>query len=220
MSRRTRRSSNSSLSPDVLQNWELLSEAFEQEWQSLYGTIRVYVIQLGLSENRSVVDSIAEEILNDVVETAFKTVNKYDPSYPPRPWLRKIAFYKVKERKRTQIKNSVVIPIAEVSKVKGAQSMSADPLSEDEMFGLLYESSNPPLPFGYPALDDLLSLVHGRDREILRFAFSDGLKGKSLAAALGITEGAAYTGLSRALSKLREAYAQIEQASKREERDA
>lgn len=216
VNRRSRQVTNSSLKPELLQKWELLGQAFEQQWQTLYRDVQLYVKQLGLATNSNTIGALAEEILNDVVETAFKTVEKFDISRPPIPWLRQIAFYKVKERQRQIRKDSVVVPIAEVVKVRNAQAMNIEPLSEDEMFGLIQKHSDSAAE-DCPSLDELLSLVQGRDREILKLAFSDGLRGKSLAAALGIREGAAYTGLSRALRRLREEYLQREQASGREE---
>jgi RNA polymerase sigma factor (sigma-70 family) len=207
-----RKATNSSLEPELLQKWEVLSLAFEQQWQELYRDIQIYVRQLGLAVNSNTAQSVAEEILNEVVERAFKTVARYDVSRPARPWLRQIAFYMVKERKRQVLRDSVVVPIAEVAKVKSAQAKSAEILSEDEMFGLIQETSCSAVE-DCPSLEELLSLVQGRDQQILKLAFADGLRGKSLAAALGIREGAAYTGLSRALSRLREEYLRREQAS-------
>ena len=57
-------------------------------------------------------------------------------------------------------------------------------------------------------LEYLLSLVKESDRLVLQLAFINDLKGKDLAAALGISEGSAYTRKHRALTRLKKAYIQ------------
>jgi DNA-directed RNA polymerase specialized sigma24 family protein len=59
-------------------------------------------------------------------------------------------------------------------------------------------------------MDELLSLVSDKDQEVLRLAAIDGLRGKSLANRLQISEGAAYTRLNRALTRLAQAYSRSE----------
>ena len=63
---------------------------------------------------------------------------------------------------------------------------------------------------GQTTFDDLLTLVSDNDQRVLRLAFEGNLRGQSLAAELGISEGAAWARLSRAIKRLREAYAQSE----------
>ena len=59
--------------------------------------------------------------------------------------------------------------------------------------------------------DELLSLVDEDHRRLLRLAFIEGLRGKSLAARMGISEGAAWARTSRSLSRLRRAYFESEE---------
>ncbi len=56
------------------------------------------------------------------------------------------------------------------------------------------------------AIEELLSLVGEGSRRVLWLAFVQGLKGKALAAKLGIREGSAHVALNRAKTQLREAY--------------
>lgn len=187
---------------------DLISAAIAEQWQSLRATVQMFIIQLGLANDRRVIESLAEDILNDVVETAFKIADKYDPSYPARPWLRQIAFNKVREqRRKCYTDRAKIIAISDVPQVRRAQSQASDQLSEDEMFGVIARSVDAP-DSNSPTLDELLSLVSESDRQTLRLTFVDGLRGKELAAALGIREGAANTRLSRAIDRLRKAYFQ------------
>ena len=93
------------------------------------------------------------------------------------------------------------------------QQLDSGMLTEDEMFDLLYQSAGQANSHHQPTLEELLSLVKPSDQEVLRLAFVDGLRGKSLAAALGISEGAAWSRLSRAIARLRKAYFQSKQVS-------
>jgi RNA polymerase sigma factor (sigma-70 family) len=187
---------------------ELVRFAIAEHWQSLQGLVQMFIIQLGVSSDRRIVESLSEDILNDVVETALKIADRYDPTYPARPWLRKIAFNKVRDYRRKVYRDRAkVIAIADVSNVRRFQSQSIEQLSEDEMFGLVACCIDTPSSDS-PALDELLSLVSESDRQILKLAFVDGLRGRDLAANLGIREGAASTRLSRAIDRLRKAYLQ------------
>mgnify|MGYP002777094025 FL=1 len=189
-------------------NQKLVSAAIAEHWQSLQGSVQMFIIQLGLSNDHRIIESLAEDILNDVVETALKIADKYNPAYPARPWLRKIAFNKVREQRRKCYRDrSKVIAIADVPQVRRIQSQAADLLSEDEMFGMMTQYVDE-LDADSPMLDELLSLVNESDRRTLKLAFVDGLRGKELAANLGIREGAANTRLSRAIDRLRKAYIQ------------
>ena len=58
-------------------------------------------------------------------------------------------------------------------------------------------------------LRDALRRLSGSDRELLLLHYWEGLGAPELAVALGIKEGAAFTRLSRATSRLREAYAAV-----------
>jgi DNA-directed RNA polymerase specialized sigma24 family protein len=64
---------------------------------------------------------------------------------------------------------------------------------------------------------ELISLVGPDDQQMLKLAFQDNLKGNDLAATLKISDGAANVRLSRAISRLRQAYLASE-ASERSEK--
>ncbi len=210
---------HSSYDPELRQKQQLLSQAVQEEWQVLQNTIQVYVIRvikqfgdkLGKSCDRNSIEAIAKEILHETVETALKKADKFDPNRSPRFWLLGIATKKIQRWQRQQTQqNERMMPIAELPLARKIRQQNSEIISEEEILGILYESSNSSDP---EMLEYLLSLVNDSYREVLKFVFVDALDGESLAAALGTTVGTAYTKKSRAIAQLRQAYAQSNKSS-------
>jgi RNA polymerase sigma factor (sigma-70 family) len=198
------------------QSRQLLCEAIERDWQQLQGTIQIFIVKrcskLNLAIDRQTIEAVARDIFHETVETALKLVKKFDPKRPPHPWLLGIAKNKVLDWGEQQLKErSNVTPIAELARVKRrVQQSIAESLSESEMFDLLGEAAERS-KHDPSALDDLLSLITGDDREILRLFYGEGLQGKELAAALGTSTGAIHVRLNRARKKLHAALVREEQ---------
>lgn len=214
MNRQAEQPTDPSQYPEQSPKQQLLCEAIERDWQRLQGDIQVWVSsvlkQFGTKFDKTCerysIEAVAQEILHETIETALKKVEEFDFNRRPYPWLRGIAINKVKEWQRNQDKKSNrVIPIEKLSKACQIKQQS---VSGEEILGLLHQSSDSSSPDSQLMLEYLLSLVKDSDREVLRLAFVDGLDGKSLAAALGTTEGTAYTKKHRAIARLRQAYAQ------------
>ncbi|WP_414620040.1 RNA polymerase sigma factor [Calothrix sp. CCY 0018] len=204
-----------SYDPVLLQKQQLLSQAVQEEWQVLQNTIQLYVIQtikksgdtLGNSRDRNFTATLAEEIFHETVETALKKADKFDPNRSARLWLLGFAVKKIQRWQRQKIQqNKRITPIAELPLARKLKQQN----SEEEILGILYESSNSSDP---EMLEYLLSLVNDANREVLKLGFVEGLDGESLAAALGTTVGAAYTKKHRAIAQLRQAYAQSHKSS-------
>lgn len=190
---------------------QILCDAIEQNRLNLERTIQVYVTRVvkqfgnkfDLSGDRNSIQTVATEILNITVETVLNKSEEFDPSYPPFPWIKGIAANQVRGWQRDKTRNSKkVVSIGKIS--------SQNNLSEEEILGILFK------PFQLSdgdstMLEYLLSLVNEHDRQILKLAFIDDLNGKDLAAALGVSEGTAYTKKSRAINRLRKAYTQANQ---------
>ncbi|WP_026735145.1 RNA polymerase sigma factor [Fischerella sp. PCC 9605] len=218
MKRQVRQPVDPSHDPDLQKKRQLLCEAVQQEWQVIQGTIQVYVSraikQFGSNfSNTCVQDSIevvAKEILHETVETALKKAGEFDLNLLPSPWLLGIAAKKIQQWQRQKIQeNRWITPVAELPQVrKIKQQLNYETLSDEEILGLLHQSSNSSDPDSQLMLEYLLSLVKDSDREVLKLAFVDGKTGESLAAALGTTIGAAYTKKHRVIARLRQAYAQ------------
>ena len=214
MKRQVEQSVDLSYDSELLQKQQLLSQAVQQEWQYLQNTIQIYVIRairqsgdkLGNSSDRNFTETVAREIFHETVATALKIARKFDPNRSARSWLLGIAAKKILRWQRQQNQqNQKITPIAELPLARKLKQQNSEGLSEEEILGILYNSSNSSDP---EMLEYLLSLVNDSYRKILKLAFVDGLDGESLAAALGTTPGAAYTKKHRAIAQLRQAYAQ------------
>ena len=188
---------------------QVLCQAIEQNHDNLKRTIQVYVSRVlknfgnkfDLSCDHSSIETISEEILHNTLETVLNKSEELDLSYPPLPWIKGIANNKVRGWQRDRTRGSKVISI-------GKSSSSKSNLSEEELLGISYKAHSSFNTEDSTMLEYLLSLVNESDRQILKLAFIDDLDGKSLAAALGVSEGAANVRKSRALDRLRKAYTQ------------
>lgn len=220
----SKRTANVSHSVKLTQKQQLLSEVIEQNCSYLQQITQVYVSRVikqfghkfGLTANRDTIETVTQEIFNDTVETALKIADKFDINRSPQAWLLGIAANKVKEWQRDQTyKSNKVVSLAELPQARQLnQQSSSDRLSDEEILGLLYQSSELSTPESQLMFEDLLSLVNDSDQEVLKLVFVDGKSGKLLAATLGITEGAAYTRKFRAIERLRKAYFQALQEQK------
>jgi RNA polymerase sigma factor (sigma-70 family) len=190
-----------------------LNEAIENDWQNFVGTIQVYVKKFGLARESAEIKTLAQEVLHETIITAHQIADKYELERPARSWLWGIAIKHMQRRQRSKnIEQRHITPIAEMPEVRQAkQQLDSKSLSEDEMFAILYQDNTQSNPLSQLTLNELLALVSPSDQEILTLAFVQDLRGKVLAAELGISEGAANTRLSRVLGRLRDAYKQNQQ---------
>jgi RNA polymerase sigma factor (sigma-70 family) len=200
----------------LVKNKEALAKAIEENHARLLGGIRSLVWKMGFSNNPSTVDTVAHEIFHETVVIALEKADRYDPTKPAHSWLLGIAANKIKESMRKtsnrERKTPSVVDI-HISKQNRKQNTDTvgftQELTEEDMIdSLLFRSSENSLWQDRIniSFDELISLVNEADRLVLSLAYTDNLRGKDLAATLGISEGAAYVRLSRAVSRLREAY--------------
>ncbi|MBD2001409.1 sigma-70 family RNA polymerase sigma factor [Leptolyngbya sp. FACHB-541] len=192
------------------QSRQILHDAIQQDWQQLQGTIHIFVIKrcnkLNLAIEPQMIEAAARDILHETIETALKLANKFDSTRSPKPWVLGIAKNIVLNWGEQQLKErNNVTPIADLGKIRRRlQQSNTGFLSESEMFDLLDEAADRS-KCDSSTLDDLLSLIEGDDREILRLFYGEDLQGKELAAELGTSTGAIHVRLSRARKKLHEA---------------
>ncbi len=189
-----------------------LQQAIEQQWESLLPSIRIQIKKLNLATDPTSIEDLTQEILNDAIVQALKNYDKYDSDRPLFPWLRKIAFNQaLMLRRRRNLEEQHITLVADETNML-TEKMGSEKMTEEEMFGLLYQTSNVNFD-DKMTLNDLLSLVKDSDRQVLELTFKQGLRGKALAAKLGISEGAAWVRLSRAIKRLYEAYIQNQRLS-------
>lgn len=188
------------------QNRDVLRTAIEREWPHLLTGVRIFVSRFGLVTRGATLEDTAREILHDTIATALAKSAKYNNQQEPLPWLLGIAINHIRHRRRAVRINSGVVAIADVRLPSMTPDTGSTRLSSDEMFDLLMRSASANFRSNRLNANELLLLVKEEDRKILHLAFIEGLRGKALAAHLGISEGAALTRTSRAIARLREAY--------------
>lgn len=180
-----------------------LREFLEQESDALLRTIRLYVVRARLADQPPVVQTVADELLNEVTVEALVHADRFDPEGQPRAWLLGIAANLIKRRQVDLAKRQRREPLA--------RDLAPDDdkgLSDDELFDRLASVAehNPAEQLeSDEQVRAMLLLLPPPDREVIRLAVLSGLDGHALAGALGISPGAARVRLHRALNRLREA---------------
>jgi RNA polymerase sigma factor (sigma-70 family) len=199
------------LADTAADNGTLLRSFLEAETEALLGTLRLYVLRSGLAAGQGA-DLAAVELLNDVVVEALAHADLFRPSGQPKAWLLGIAANLVKRRQVARAKKSRREPLVH-DLLPGSQEI----MSEDEVFDRLaaLAARQPEVNTeGDPArglvssqqVEAILAHVSKADRQVLRLAVLHELNGQELAAALGISPGAARVRLHRALNHLRAAW--------------
>lgn len=208
MTRKSEKTSNSFSDMELVRKHQLLMAAIEKGEQELLAGIRLYVWKLGLVSLRTAVESQARGVLQDTVVAAIEDAANYDPERPANPWLLGIACNQIRHRRRSQAYERLhVVPVSEALRptAEGGQTGGEDG-PDDVIFASLRRGKQHPSSQPGPNTEELLSLVGEADAEVLRLAYIEGYRGKSLATRLGIGEGAAWSRLSRARKRFREAY--------------
>lgn len=179
---------------------------------SLYGTIRSYVVRLGVVTDSNIGTS-ALEVMQEMVVEALSHAHNFDSTRQPMAWLLGIAL-NVLRRKRSQEARRYQ---REVS-LDSLSLLHTELESESDRLDSLYqtaESGPEQLIENDERARALLSLVPEKDQEILRLAILEDFDRNSLAKRLGTSSGAARMRLHRAIDHLRLAWK--EQQEKRGE---
>ena len=188
-------------------NRSTLFQFLNDEMESLTGILRVYALRAGLAGD----DDAVSELLNGVVVEALAHAARFDPSRPPRAWLLGIAANLVHRRQVEAARLNRREPLA-----NDLFDARQELLDEDELFERLARGAPTLAGLGdlQSNLEDrdglavALALLPAPDREVVRLfaggsADGSALNGDALAAALGVSPGAARVRLHRALTRLR-----------------
>lgn len=211
MNEQSNHSPDSISSFDPVRGRQILTAAIEQEKNELLAGIKIYLWQLGAVSNRALAEANAEDIFQEMSLTAHIKADRFDPERPPRPWLLTIAINHIRHLSRSHIVErrrlvqlEAVPPPRQQKNNWSVVRSEANQSDEGELEELSGNSSlTHPMTEDKEGFDDLISGVSESHQRILRLRFIVGLQGKDLAAALKISEGAANTRVSRALSELR-----------------
>jgi RNA polymerase sigma-70 factor, ECF subfamily len=184
---------------DVQGGRRRLEVFIESESGSLAKTVRYYVLRAGLASGAGIAQ-LADELFNDMVVEALRSVDRLKPDMHPKPWLLGIAANLIKRRQTEMAKRDRREPL-----MRDLYPDMEDTLSDDELFDLLPVAT-------YGSLEDveadetsnsLLSGLSKSDADLLRLAILHDMSGEALAKELGVSPVAARVRLHRALNRLR-----------------
>ncbi len=194
---------------DLVRKRRLLGEALEEHGRSLLSDSRLYVKKFGLASEHDRVRELGHDVFQDTAEIALKNAGAYDDGQPPLPWLRAIAQNVVRNRLAKKNRGNRAFPVTDYVPRAGVAEFRRRELAattEQEEFEALLADDESESAVSHLRVEEILSLVGEGPRRVLRLAFVEGLRGKALAARLGIREGSANVALNRAKAQLCEAY--------------
>jgi RNA polymerase sigma factor (sigma-70 family) len=202
--------SNQQSDTELLQKQRLLNAAIEEGEQGLLAGIRVYLWKFKVCKDRAAMEAASKEVLQDTVKAALSSANNYDPDRPASAWLLGVAINQIRRLRRTQNYDRLhIVPVGEILHPASlARQSDSDSLSDDTVFDLIRNSNRHPFAQSGPSLEELLSGLTEDEKEVLKLAYIEGLRGKSLAARLGVSEGLAWARLSRARTRLRKLHSE------------
>lgn len=190
----------------------LIEEFVESEQRELLNAISVHVSRFRLATSREAVAERAREVLQETIVAALDIADKYDPSHSAMLWLLRVAIIVIKRKLREQglerRRLTLVADSKQVRRVVGDRK--AGQMSEATLFDVLSRPPAGTTPLQSPSAEELLALVEGDDRAILRLYYLEGFDGEELAAKFGVSKEVVYQRLSRARIKLRRAYFGVE----------
>ena len=188
-----------------------LRAAIVREEPNLRRSVEALVFKRGLASNRADIAAIAGDVLQEAVERALRRADGYDPTRSAHAWLLGFVINVLREQQRaTRVERNHT-----VQNTAGAVEVSDRSTFEAVLERLHDENSTD----AYGVIE-LLDLVPATDGDVLRKRYVDNLSGPELAEALGgITEGSARVRLSRAKTRLAQAYRQAEYQATRNGED-
>jgi RNA polymerase sigma factor (sigma-70 family) len=211
-----KRASNLPKDPSNTSNSELV-RVIEERFDSLLTGIRVLIWKMGMAGSEKEAEELALEILNETVVTALQRESNFNPEKSAHAWLMGIGVNKIKELRTKEIRHNkrtgVVTETYQFSEKNISPTTTRvenlEQITEEDMIDYLITKNADANPIRHKihlTFNELVSLVNPDDRLVLKLAFVDNLKGKDLAATLETSVGSASVRLSRAISRLRQAY--------------
>ena len=171
----------------------------DTERTQLLKTLRFYALRAGLATSRDG-DTVAQDLLNETVFEALRSLHRLKPEMNPHPWLLGIALNLIKRRQAELAKRERREPL-----VRDLLPDSEFALSDDDLFDQLpqlVETAIDEIEVK-DEIADMLSHLSESDRHLLKLAVAHDMNGEALARDLQISAGAARVRLHRALNRLR-----------------
>jgi RNA polymerase sigma factor (sigma-70 family) len=185
-----------------------LEAVIDSERTQLLKTLRFYVLRAGLASGRDG-DIVAQELLNETVFEALRSVHRLKPEMNPHPWLLGIALNLIKRKQVDIAKRERREPL-----VRDLLPDSQFTLSDDDLFDQLPQLVDTAFD-EFEVKDeiaDMLRYLSESDSQVLKLAVAHDMNGEALAQALHISPGAARVRLHRALNRLRRALLERKEA--------
>jgi len=173
----------------------------------LLGTIRSYVLRMGLAQGQAVPD-VALDVFQEVAVEALYHIDRFRLDAQPMAWLLGITVNVIKRKKVAIAKQyQREVPFGRLA------LMLQEPCSEDELVDLIAPFTLADPDYDVEANEQaslILSLVSREDQQVLRLAILHDFEREALARELNITPVAARVRLHRALSRLRFAWNELQ----------
>lgn len=191
---------------------ELLCAAIEASLDRIKTGIQVIVARSGIVEGKDAINELADNILQETIETALRIADRYDPTLNTHAWLLTIATYIVKDSRKRAFKEagrSTNIQDIELKlNVEPYDDRELDMTEDERLDELFYKWRTIARTEPEHELERILGLVNDSDRKILHLTYVDEMSGREAADALGISEPAALMRLSRARKRLANSFFQ------------
>ncbi len=182
----------------------LLAAAIRREELRVKQGIRLYLRKLKAVKIPAELEDKIDEVFQHATAQAWRKVDEYNPDLPADKWLLTFAINAIQNMKRAEKRRlQLIVPVSDTEQARMARKGDkSDELNEDFFFDLIYR----PPKESPRSFEELISSLDASDQQILTLRFVEELEGAGLAAALGISIGAAYTRLSRAKNRLRQQF--------------
>ena len=191
------------LSPDAANARQFMFECIQENVGPLLGSIRVYVVRMGLASGAAARE-IADEVLQETVVEALAHAENYQAKPHPMAWLRGIALNVIRRRRTA---------LATHAHREFSLTLLAARYPDAENEQTLLEQWGPTTEYGpeqelesNEQAEELLALVSSEDQQVLTLALLEGFEPGALAQRLGTAPGTARMRLHRALTRLRAAW--------------
>jgi RNA polymerase sigma factor (sigma-70 family) len=178
-------------------------ECIQENTGPLLGSIRAYVVRMGLASGAAARE-IADEVLQETVIEALAHAENHQAKPHPMAWLRGIALNVIR-RKRTALatrgrrESPLTLLAARYPEAESEQALL-------EQWGPITEHGLDQEMESNEQVGELLALVASKDQQVLILSLLAGFEAEELAQRLGTTPGTARMRLHRALTRLRAAW--------------
>lgn len=194
----------------MAQKHQQLRSALAEHEPKLRDAAQAIIRSLGLAREPALVAELANEAVQVAAQRVLEEAGAYHLEQPPYPWIRKFVYNAVRTlRSQHLTERKHLSLVSDTATAQRQQAQGSDHITEEELLGRLWAARNDT----EQQLEwrEIFQPMHPEDRLVLEL-YLNGHTGEALAAELTkrlgrtIRRGAADTRLSRAKSRLPDAY--------------